>query len=191
MVTKACQLWMLRDIEDDKIGKLQVPVNMGCKWSVSDTVSASESRLRHWDLVGSVTFGRIGLGCMARLSWRTSDTKESRTQTLEEIRKMEEEQRQVKTTTLIQEGQWIKWEGVRQRKITWNELWRTETQSAKFLMRSVFNILPTPTNLVTWGKREDSYFCLCGNPANLEDILSSCRTQGFLNYFHCLYKLIL
>ena len=47
---------------------------------------------------------------MTQSGRRTSDTQYRRTLTLEEIRKMGEEQRQVKATTFHQQGPWIKWE---------------------------------------------------------------------------------
>jgi hypothetical protein len=178
---------MLRDSKDGKISKADIPVKTGRKWSAREVVSAAESRLRHQDIVGSVTVGRLGLGCLTRSSWRSSDTRERRTMTLEEVRKMEEEQRLVKATTLSQQGQWMKWERVCQKKVSWNEIWRRESNGVKFLLRSVFDVLPTPTNLVKWGKREDPYCGLCGSPANLEHILSSCRralTDGRYRWRH-------
>lgn len=174
-VTKARQLLMLRDSNDKKIREAEIPVKTGRKWSVKETVSEAESRLRHQDIVGSTAVGRLGIGCITRASWRTSDTAERRTLTLEEVRKMEEEQRLAKAITLSQQGQWMKWEGVRQKKVAWNDIWRSESNSVKFLLRSVFDVLPSPTNLVRWGKREDPFCSLCGRPANLEHILSSCQ----------------
>ncbi|KAL5005358.1 hypothetical protein ScPMuIL_018814, partial [Solemya velum] len=64
----------------------------------------------------------------------------------------------------------------RPRKISWNEMWRMDGQKISFLLRSVYDVLPTPTNLTTWKLNEDPSCKLCGNPANLEHVLLSCRT---------------
>jgi len=49
-------------------------------------------------------------------------------------------------------------------------------QKISFLLRSVYDVLPTPTNLTMWKLTEDPNCNLCGLPANLEHILSSCRS---------------
>ena len=51
----------------------------------------------------------------------------------------------------------------------------------KFCLRSVYDVLPTPTNLVKWGKTEDPNCKLCGKPCTLQHVLSSSNvalTQG-------------
>jgi len=42
------------------------------------------------------------------------------------------------------------------------------------LLRSVYDVLPSPTNLCIWGLAENPNCKLCGKPANLEHVLSSC-----------------
>ncbi|CAG2216520.1 unnamed protein product [Mytilus edulis] len=64
----------------------------------------------------------------------------------------------------------------RPRKICWHEMWRMDGQKIRFLLRSVYNVIHTPTNLTMWKLIEDSSCKLCGKPANLEHVLSSCRT---------------
>ncbi|CAC5385085.1 unnamed protein product [Mytilus coruscus] len=75
-----------------------------------------------------------------------------------------------------QQGQYMKWEVARPRKISWHEMWRMDGQKISFLLRSVYDVLPTPTNLTMWKLIEDPSCKLCSKPANLEHILSSCRT---------------
>jgi hypothetical protein len=45
-----------------------------------------------------------------------------------------------------------------------------------FLLKSVYDVLPSPTNMKTWGLAENSDCKLCGRQANLEHVLSSCKT---------------
>ena len=174
-VTKVRQQLMLRDSSDTVLQAARIPVRTGSKWSAVDTVAEVESRLRHKDIVGTVTEGRLGLGCITRASWKAANSQERRALVQEEVREMEEEQRQVRVAAMRQQGQWMKWEGARQRKLTWTDLWHREADSIKFLLRSVYDVLPTPTNLVLWGKQEDPGCRLCGKPANLEHVLSSCK----------------
>ena len=49
-------------------------------------------------------------------------------------------------------------------------------QKVSFFLRSVYDVLPTPTNLTMWKLSEDPSCKLCDQPANLEHVLSSCRT---------------
>jgi len=51
-----------------------------------------------------------------------------------------------------------------------------EGDRLSFLLKSVYDVLPSPTNLKTWGLSESPVCKLCGRPANLEHVLSSCRT---------------
>ena len=46
----------------------------------------------------------------------------------------------------------------------------------QFAIRSTYDLLPTPTNLMRWGKSDCAECGLCSGPGHLEHILSSCRT---------------
>ena len=57
----------------------------------------------------------------------------------------------------------------------------------KFCLRSVYDVLPTPTNLVKWGKTEDPNCKLCDKPSTLQHVLSCCNvamTQGRYTWQH-------
>ena len=58
--------------------------------------------------------------------------------------------------------------------MTWSDIWKMEDHRIGYLLRSVYDVLPTPTNLKTWGLTDDPCCKLCGRPANLEHVLSSC-----------------
>ena len=51
-----------------------------------------------------------------------------------------------------------------------------EARELSFELKSVYDVLPSPSNLCLWGLKEDPNCKLCGKPANLEHDLSSCRT---------------
>lgn len=62
---------------------------------------------------------------------------------------MAEEGRQTKAVGMRQQGSWTCWEGARERKITWAKIWMMEASRIKFLLRSVYDVLPSLTNRVT------------------------------------------
>ena len=70
----------------------------------------------------------------------------------------------------------MKWESAVPRKITWKTLWKMEPIRIQFTIRSTYDLLPTPTNLMRWGMSDDAKCGLCSEPGHLEHILSSCKT---------------
>ena len=104
----------------------------------------------------------------------------------QEIKNQEEEARVVKAVEMGNQGKWTKWE-TEQRELTWSDIWKYTAFQLQFLLRAVCDVLPTPTNLKTWGLTEDPMCTLCQKPANLEHILSSCQvalTQGRYTWRH-------
>lgn len=97
-----------------------------------------------------------------------------------EVRHVEEEMRQARTAALSKQGRWLNWEGTQARKLTWDEIWKVEANRMSFLLKSLYDVLPSPTNLVVWGLSEDPACKLCNKPANLEHVLSSC-SQSLAN----------
>ena len=87
----------------------------------------------------------------------------------QEIRNQEEEARVVKAVEMGNQRKWTKWE-TEQRKLTWSNIWKYTAFQLQFLLRAVYDVLPIPTNLKTWGLTEDPMCTLCQKPANLEHI---------------------
>ena len=59
---------------------------------------------------------------------------------------------------------------------TWKTLWKMEPIRIQLSIRSTYDLLSTPTNLMRWGMSDDANSGLCCEPGNLEHILSSCKT---------------
>ncbi|RXN04565.1 reverse transcriptase [Labeo rohita] len=73
------------------------------------------------------------------------------------------------------------------RKVTWTELCQSEPHRITFLIRAVYDVLPSPANLCMWGKADTPTFHLCPARGTLEHILSSCPTalgQGRYTWCH-------
>ncbi len=43
--------------------------------------------------------------------------------------------------------QWLNWEGVEKKKLSWKELWSMEESRIRFLIGATYDVLPTPQNL--------------------------------------------
>lgn len=57
----------------------------------------------------------------------------------------------------------------------WKELWQTNQGKLSFLLCSVTDLLPTPSNLKIWGSEEDPSCSQCGAvPCTLNHILTGC-----------------
>ena len=76
--------------------------------------------------------------------------------------------------SLSQQGAWTRWEDVEKKRITWSDCWRPDFSEIGFLIKSVYDVLPSPTNLHIWGKRKTPNCQLCARKGSLQHILSSC-----------------
>ena len=116
---------------------------------------------RHKNIIGTTTQGRLGLGCITRAMWREASVEERRHLVQEEIRQTEEEQRMARAVGMAKQGAWTRWEDALQRKLTWDNIWKMEDHRIKFLLKSVYDVLPTPANLHKWSM-EDPRCIQCG-----------------------------
>ena len=76
----------------NKVQGAQLDHRMRLMWKVQDAMEEAESRLRHKDLVGTVSQGRFGFGCITRAQWREMVQRE--------VSKHEGETRQTKAVNL-------------------------------------------------------------------------------------------
>ncbi|KAK3800955.1 hypothetical protein RRG08_001203 [Elysia crispata] len=82
-----------------------------------------------------------------------AEGKEKRDMFINEMRVNEDSRTVQKAVQQPQEGQW---NNALQKSLTWNEVWHMETFRTSFLIRSVYNFLPSNANLVLWGKNRTS-----------------------------------
>ena len=164
---------MLRDSTDEYGSRAGSKLRSGRKWKVE--VKSAEERLRHSDIIGTVTHGRLWLGCVTRSRFSTASSQRRRELVQDEVRQEEEKAHMTKAVAEKKQGSWFRWESVRAKKIPWDELWRmTKARGIRFAISSVYDIWPTPTNLCTWKMSDDPLCKLCGKKATLEQILSFC-----------------
>ncbi|XP_061905517.1 uncharacterized protein LOC133651562 [Entelurus aequoreus] len=172
-VTRAREVVQYRDTSDPKVAKAGIQVRTGRKWRAEEAVQEADARLRHRSLVGAVTRGRAGLGFFPTPQLNTRG-KEGRRLVQDEVRAAVEETRTCKAVGMKQQGAWTRWDNAVERRVTWAEIWKAEPQRIKFVIQAVYDVLPSPSNLHTWGIAETPACPLCSKRGTLEHILSCC-----------------
>ena len=185
-VAKARLVVTLKESKDDSIRKAGIETRTGRKWSASQAVSQAESRLRHKDIIGVTAVGRQGLGNVRKPMWSSAGSKERRELVQQEIRLVEEEDRRTKAVSMGAQSAWTRWTTT-DRKLTWADIWCYEPLRLRFLLRSVYDLLPSPANLHRWGLLDHPNCQLCNKTGTMEHVLSACNTsltQGRYRWRH-------
>ena len=78
-----------------------------------------------------------------------------------------EEERLIRATTMDQQGAWLNWDGAR-------NLGKMNTSKIKFLLKALYDVLPSQMTLVVWKLDSNQ---MCKRYSNLEHILSSCSVS--------------
>ena len=69
----------------------------------------------------------------------------------EEIHDFEESKRLAIAVAQPKQGAWNRWENTKDRTITWSDIKQMEPKQLGFLIKAVYDILPTLVNLKLWG----------------------------------------
>ncbi|MDF4259815.1 hypothetical protein P3388_26120, partial [Vibrio parahaemolyticus] len=147
------------------------------KCNPRSAVQEADAALWHAEIVGNVQFGRGGLGlCSGKPVWNKAGLKDKRKLVVEQIRRQEEIVRGAKVVAQAKQGQWLNWESVEKRKLSWRDLWSMEENRIRFLVGATYDVLPTPQNLKLW-VNEDPSCPLCSRTASLKHILSGCKVS--------------
>ena len=173
-ITKARELLQYTESEDPKVAAAGIQIRSGRKWSARRELQVAEESLRHKDILGSIAKGRAGLGFFPSTHTISAKGKERRHLILEKVREGVEEGCYGKMVGLSQQGARTRWEDVEKKSVTWSDCWRPDFNEIRFLIKSVYDVLPSPTNLHIWGKIETPNCQLCPRKGSLQHILSSC-----------------
>ncbi len=125
--------------------------------------------LRHQNIVGYVQQGRGGTP-----TWEKAVSTEQRHMMVMEVRHQEEAARHASAFAQTQQGQWVRWDGIVKRKITWCELWNMKSNLGCFIIRVTYEVLPSPANLHLW-LGEDPACPPNAVPSTLRHILVGCK----------------
>ena len=171
---KVRTVMMLRDSKDPEIRNNPPDVTTATKWKAEEETEKIIADLKHRDIVGAVQNDRKGLGSDPFKPFSAMNQRERRTAVSGKIKDLESERREVHLIQCAQQGQVVRWEeNVVERKLSWNEIWNWNMSRLSFLLRSTYDVLPSPANLVRW-KVSDDDNCRCGKRGTLKHILSNC-----------------
>ena len=182
---KARLLVTLDESEDPGVKGAGVCVDGGRKTDTQAAVEEAESRLKMRDLTGIPNKGKEGLGLQPRVPFSKANKKEKRKMIVKTIQEMEGEERTVRMTNLRKQGAQLGWE-VPERRIGHREILEMPEGRLKFLVKAVYDLLPTPSNKNMWYGTEESCH-LCGGVGTVNHILSGCPTalaQGRYKWRH-------
>ena len=178
---------MLLDSSDPFVAQAAPILATGRKWTPVAATEQAKAALRHRDIVGRVQEDRSGLGLGASTpAWSKANPSQRRKLVVQEVRREEEAGRRAQAVAQAKQGQWMAWEGVEKRKISWKDLWEMEAFRASFTIRAAYDVLPSPANLSQW-YGEDPTCLICPSPATLKHILVGCKTsltQGRYTWRH-------
>ena len=184
-VAKARNLITFEESEDICIRNANISVDGGRKANTPGEVNQAKTRLKMQEIIGIPNKGREGLGMRGRQYYSKSSKKGKRDLVVQEIRNKEEEGRKSIMTGFSNQGAQLRWE-VPQKYLKQNEIIKMPEARLSFLLKSVFDLLPTPSNKNKWFKSEEK--CeLCGEEGTLNHILSCCKvalTQGRYKWRH-------
>ena len=159
--------------EDPCVRGANLKVDGGRKSDTPGSVEDAKSRLRMKEIVGIPNKGKEGLGMNPRKYYSSSTKEERRTMVVDTIREAEEDRRRVKMASLAKQGAHTRWE-VPEKKLSHRDIISTSETSLKFLVKAVYDLLPTPSNKNIWYGGEET--CkLCGENGTLSHILSGCK----------------
>lgn len=139
---------------DAKVSRAGIAVRTGRKWRAAEAVQQAETWLRHKAILGTVAQGRAGLGSLTLTQYESASGRERQRLVQEEVRASVEEERTGRAVTMRQQGAWTKWEQAMEQRVTWKDIWQWNPQRVNFLIQGVYDVLPSPSNLYTWGKTE-------------------------------------
>ena len=142
-MTKARQVMILENSQDQCVSEAGIQVEAGRKWNADQAVAEAKQRLRHKDIVSAVSHGRQGLGCTSRQSWKSADKATQRQLVQTEIFYQREEHRTARAAAMSSQGSWLNWQSVPSKKISWKELKWMEPYRISFLLISVYDLLST------------------------------------------------
>ena len=182
---KARLLTTLEEAADPCVRGANVNVDGGRKADTPKNVQEAKSKLRMEEITGIPNKGREGLGMRPKRYYSSSTKKERRAIIVNAVRDAEEDRRRVKMTSLAKQGAHTRWE-VPEKKLTHKEILSRSETSLKFLVKAVYDLLPTPSNKNQWFGSEET--CkLCGGNGTLAHILSGCKValaQGRYKWRH-------
>ena len=162
-VSKTRLVVTLKDSRDQLIRQAGIETRTGRKCSASQAVEQAETWLRHRDIIGTPFKGRMGT--TSRANGRLQNHKNIGPWFNKKLKIWKEEFMKTKAVQMGKQASWTRW--------TTPE--RSLSLRLKFLLRSVYDVLPSPVNLCQWNLTDNPNCRLCEKRGTLDHILPSCK----------------
>ena len=124
------------------------------------------------EIIDTVAKGKVGLGFHPLRWWSKESTINKRKLVSEEIHHLEKITRIATAVRQRKQGAVTKWESAKDRVVTWGDLKHMEPPKLGFLMKAVYDVLPTPVNLHACGLITSDQCRACGKTASLKHIIT-------------------
>ena len=115
----------------------------------------------------------IGLGLTKAQYYQSSTKRTEWEKVAGTIGEMEDEKRNVNMVQLAKQGACTRWE-VPASQLGHREVLKTSNARLKFLVKSFYDLLPTPENKNVWFRSGEKCL-LCGGESNLNHVLANCK----------------
>ena len=175
-VAKARMYMLVRDSKNPAVRADQPKVDSGRKWKVAEAVEEAESIGFGWRRL--LRQDHRGLG-WKKVSWGSRGSEGGRrVMVSEELRSMEEEKRVAWAVCQPQQGSaFTVWESVIDKYAKWSDLRNMEPSRISFLLWSVYHLLPTSSNQLSWNLQDTVSWGACGKKAIVEHAIVSCNSS--------------
>ncbi|GFO09407.1 reverse transcriptase [Plakobranchus ocellatus] len=133
---------MQEESDDPVIKTVQPSLKTGRKWKVTEAVDEEKECLKMKEVISQTQTDCRGFGSTTAKGWSKTEGKEKRDMIRDEIRNKEDSTWVQKAVQQPQQGQWTNWDTAIQRSLTWNDIWHMAPRRIRFLIRSVYDLLP-------------------------------------------------
>ena len=167
---------MLKYSNDPAVSSIEPKLKTGRKWKADKATADAEETVKMKEIIGATQTNRHGVGFGPQRKWWSKATnKERRELTVEAIKDQAEAERFQTAVQQSQQGQWTTWEDALQRSLSWNDIWHMAPLRLSFIIRSIYDQLPTANNLTKWNLSKDTKCALCDENETLSHVLSGCK----------------
>ena len=174
---------MINNSTDSTICGSKPLLRSGRKFNAQEEIEV----LTFEEIRGPIQVGRHGIGWSHSIGWTQANAAQRSALIIQERKRDIENARITKAVQQGQQGQWTTWDEALQRPISWSNIWSMPPLRLSFVIRSLYDQLPSRDNLRKWGMVEDSRCVLCGEVQTLRHVLSSCKyalAQGRYTWRH-------
>ena len=127
------------------------------------------------ETIGTKANGKAGLVLHPQRWSSKESTPNRRRMVSEEIHYLKEVRCFATAVGQRKQSVWTKWESAKERAVTWRDLKHMEPKKLRFLIKAVYDVLPTPVNLNAWGLTTSDRCSACWKTASLKHILTGCE----------------